>query len=41
MVNDGSAVAEFIWAISPPTPEAHLAAAETPDRADLDRKLDR
>lgn len=41
VVNDGSVVAEFIWAISPPTPEAHLAAAETPDRADLERKLDR
>lgn len=38
VVNEGSAVAELVWAISPPTPEAHLAATETPAWADQERK---
>lgn len=39
--NEGSEVAELVWAISPPTPEAHLAAARMPDWADLERKPER
>lgn len=41
VVNKGSEVAELVWAISPPTPEAHLTAAQMPDRADRDRRLER
>ena len=37
VVNEGTEVAELVWAISPPTPEAHLAADGTPDGAELER----
>ena len=38
VVNRGTQVAELIWAISPPTPEAHVAATMALDAADRERE---